>query len=295
MKKWVKYSLTLLALCAVFFSACYVPELIGLYRDSTYMGKMQEYQYDNTFSMYEQAEGKEENWNLMKRLQQSGCEIELEITSEPMSDWGLVHDHFLKELTSINDIYANTNQSDFIIQECELKYSLVEDREGSLGCYLVYLVGTQDLIAALIDKETYGIYYFETLVQEQLVLLTEQMTNFVSGYEDGVWMEEIYNQVFQKGKWGQEYEEGLQKYYNNMINIKKAYGEEISDSKKADYEVELLIVDKEVPVGFRCGFLGLSELIAEFDQDLGYGWTLSIEDFYSNSLKDWSDSSAVVK
>lgn len=293
MKKWLKYSLTLVAVCAVFLSACFVPELTGLYQDSTYMGKIKEYEYESAFSMYEQAEGKEENWNLMIRLQQSDGEIELVSTSELMIEWGLVYENFREELNTIGDRYEDMKFSEFYVRECELQYRLSEDIKGSRSCYRIYALeeNKSGMITALIDKETYGIYYLDSIGQLQSEEFLSQLIYPVTNYKEDMWVKVIYNQIFRDDSIGQEYEERIQKYYNNMINIKKPYGENDSDSKKADYEFELVIVKKEVPVGYQCGFSDLIELIEKFDMEYGVWWELEVEKLYDRDImKDWSES-----
>lgn len=293
MKKWFKYSLTLVAVCAVFLSACFVPEWIGLYQDSTYIGKIKEYEYESAFSMYEQAEGKEENWNLMKRLQQSDGGIELVSTSDLMVEWGLVYENFREELNTINTRYEDMGFCEFYVRECELQYRLSDDIQGSRPCYRIYAVeeNKSDMITALIDKETYGIYYLDSIGQLQSEVFLSQMTYSVTNYKDDMREKVIYNQIFQAEGVGQEYEEGIRGYYNDMINVKKPYGENDSDSKKADYEFELLIANREMPVGYQCGFSDLTELIEKFDMEYGVQWELEIEKlYYKDIMKDWSES-----
>lgn len=295
MKKWTKYSLTLALLCAVFFSACFVPEWIGMYKDRSYMGKVQEYQDDNAFTMYEQAEGKEENWNLMKRLQQSDNEVLLESDSVPVEDNGLIRERFLQELRSVGNMYEKVEIGEFLVQECELKYNLQDGMQGSRSCYRIYADGVSgnEFITALIDKETYGIYYFDSIMREQANELVMQLIKEydVSGEEISV--EEIYNQVFQAKGLGQKYEEGILKYYNDMINIKKAYGENGADDRKADYVLEIIMMEGKIPAGFQGGFLGFGEMIEEFDIEYGYQWSLMVEELLGSKIWNaWNESTA---
>ena len=295
MKKWMKYSLTLVVLCAVFLSACFAPEWIGIYKDRSYMGKVQEYRYDNTFSMYEQAEGKEENWNLMKRIQRSGNDIVLESSSIPMSDEGLICNRFLEELKNIGIMYENLEFGAFLAQECDLKYQLQEGMEGSRSCYRIYAVGVKgsELITALIDKETYGIYYFDSIIQAEADELAGQIIYESNVDREDLSVEDIYNLVFASGRLGQKYEEAIQSYYNDMINIKKAYGEGVGDSKKTDYVLEIVMMSDKIPAGFQGGFLGFGEMIEKFDVEYGYQWTLMAEDIYSRKIWDvWSENTA---
>ena len=49
-----------------------------------------------------------------------------------------------------------------------------------------------------------------------------------------------------------------------MINIKKAYGEGVGDSKKTDYVLEIVMMSDKIPAGFQGGFLGFGEMIEKF-------------------------------
>lgn len=284
MKKWMKYSMTLAVLCIVFLAACFAPELLGIYRDSSYMGKVKEYKYDNTFAMYEQAEGKEENWNLMKQLQRSGREIQLVSTSDLLTDWGMVYNRFQEELKKINNTYSYGKFTDFMLEECELQYTLQEGTYGSRACYRIYALGADqaELVTALIDKETYGIYYFYSVMETEREELIEQYESAIS-VSGTVTEEDIYNHIFGENVMGKEYKKNVQTYYNDMVNLKEKYGEESSDSKKADCELQLILLEEQIPIGFECGFVGLRDVIDEFDRNHGFDWKIE-DSFIDNEV-----------